>query len=170
MSSSAVSLVADSAALPKGRYPFAVYGWTTLGVRDSHEVKVLTTSEGADDAVARLLLDATAGESHLLDVETGDLDGRHYDAWVEARAVQIERTGVHVDAQLASLGLSHRARTKQLEDQIVAAGHENIRRMRESELKSAEADFDRRNAELSRAAERCDVTSTLLCRGVLEVV
>jgi len=170
LASSTVPLVVSSAALPKGRYPFAVYGWTTLGVRDSHQVKVLTTADGAGDEVARLLLTGTVGTSHLTDAEKEDLADRHYDAWVEARAVQIERTGMHVDAQLASLGLTHRARTKQLEDQIIAAGHNNIRRMRESELKSAEADFDRRKAELSRAAGRCDVTSTLLCRGVLEVV
>ena len=170
LASSVVSLVTNSAALPKGRHPFVVYGWTTLGVRDSHEVKVLTTVAGADDEVARLLIEATTGESSLTDEEIEHLDARHYEAWVEARAVQIERTGVHVDAQLASLGLTHRARTKQLEDQILAAGHENIRRMRESELKASEADFDRRKAELSSAAKRCDVTSALLCRGVLEVI
>jgi superfamily II DNA or RNA helicase len=170
LASSAVALVASGSALPKGRLPFAVYGWTTLGVRDSHEVKVLTTVAGADDEVAQSLLEATAGESYLNDAEIEALDTRHYEAWVEARTIQIERTGVHVDAQLASLGLTHRARIKQLEDQIVAAGHENIRRMRESELRSAEADFERRTAELSSAVERCDVTSILLCRGVLEVI
>lgn len=170
LANSTVSLAATSPALTKGRYPFAVYGWTTLGVRDSHEVKVLTTVAGADDEVAHLLLDATAGESYLSDAEIEDLDARHYEAWVEARTIQIERTVVYVDAQLASLGLTHRGRTKQLEDQIVAASHENIRRMRESELKSAETDFEGRTAELSSAAERCDVTSTLLCRGILDVI
>lgn len=169
LTGSAVSLQTDSASLPKGRYPFAVYGWTTLGVRDSHTIKVLTTAGDAEE-VGRLLLESTAGLSHLTDAEAENLDARHYEAWADARTVQIERTRVHVAAQLASLGLTHRARIRQLEDQIIAAGHDNIRRMRESELKSAEADFERRTAELTRAAQRCDVTSTLLCRGVLEVI
>lgn len=166
----AISLSGRSASLSAGRYPFAVYSWTTLGVRDTHEVKVITTVDGANDEVARLLLEAIAGESNVTEVEMENLDANHYEAWVEARTVQIERTKLHVEAQLASLELTHRARKIQVEEQIVAAGHENIRRMRESELKSAEADFDRRRAELSRAGERCDVTSNLLCRGVLEVI
>ena len=165
-----ISLVASSDSLPSGRYPFAVYSWTTLGVRDTHELRVITTVHEAEKEVACLLLKATSGESVLAAVESEDLNARHYEAWAEARSVQIERARVYVDAQLASLGLTHRARTKQLEDQIVTAGHEKIRRMRESELKAAEAYFDRRSAELSAAAERCDVTSTLLCRGVLEVI
>ena len=155
--------------LPAGRYPFAVYGWATLGVRDSHDVKVLTTVDGVDDAVGRLLLSATAGGGVLSDAESAELDVRHYDAWVEARAAQIERTRAHVEAQRASLGLTHAARCKQLEDQVVGASHDKIRRMKESELAAAEADFERRSAELAAAAARCDVTTTLLCRGVLEV-
>lgn len=169
VSGAAVSLVVADGSLPAGRYPFAVHGWTTLGVRDSHEIKVLTTVDGADELVARLLLEARGGDKALTQDEIEALEARHHEAWVDARAVQIERTRAHVDAQLASLGLTHRARTKQLEDQIIAAGHENIRRMRESELKAASADFERRTADLSSASARCDVTSSLLCRGVLEV-
>jgi ATP-dependent helicase HepA len=164
-----VSLAIISASLPPGRYPFAVYGWTTLGVRDSHEIQVLSNVGGVSDTVARLLLEATQGDKSLTEAEIEALDARHHDAWADARALQIERTRCHVDAQLVSLGLTHRARMKQLEDQILAAGHENIRRMRESELKAASADFERRTAELSGAAERCDVASSLLCRGLLNV-
>lgn len=165
-----VSLTATSNNLPNGRYPFAAYRWTTLGVRDSHEIKVLTTVDDAADAVSRALLDALPGRSELTDEEAEELDTCHHAAWAEARAEQTERNIVHIDAQLASLGLSHRARTQQLTDQIVGAGHDNIRRMRESELRAAEADFERRSADLSEASARCDVTSSLLCRGVLEVI
>jgi hypothetical protein len=163
------SVTAASAELPSGRYPFAVYGWTTLGIRDEFEIRVLTPKPTQDDAVARALLTADTGSATASDADVPVLEAAHYDAWVSARAEHIEQTRVYVAAQLASLKLSHRARVAQLEDQIAAATHPNIVRMHEGTLRSAEDDYSSRTKELDLAAERCDVTTVLLCTGVLEV-
>jgi ATP-dependent helicase HepA len=56
-----------------------------------------------------------------------------------------------------------------LEDQIASASHENIRRMRESELRSVEDDFSARSQMLGATIARSDVTTTLLCSGFVEV-
>jgi ATP-dependent helicase HepA len=167
---SVVALVTrSSAALRPGRYPFAVFSWTTLGLRDSHDIRVVTSVPEQDEEVERLLLTAEQGGARITDDESDALAARHYDAWVDARTEHVERARVHVAARLASLELSHRARIAQLEDQLASAAHENIRRMRESELRSAEDDFARRATELANAASRCDITTTELCRGILEV-
>ena len=163
------SLVASTSAVPAGRYPFAAYGWRELGIRDNFDIRVLTPSDEADRAVQSLLMDANDGTATLAEQDAETLEGRRYTAWANSKAVHDERTQVHIDAQLASLRQSNAALLAQLEDQFASATHESIRRMRESQLLSAEADFDRRVSELEAARNRSDVTPSLLCRGVLEV-
>ena len=60
---------------------------------------------------------------------------------------------------------THHARVELLEDQIAIASHDNIRRMRESELRSVEDDFATRASGSRRPSQRSDVTTTLLCSG-----
>ena len=164
-----VSLRAVSVELPPGRYPFNVYAWTTLGIRDEFELRVLTPEPALDDAVARALLTADTGAVVAVEEDAPTLETAHYDAWVSDRAEHLEQTRVYVAAQLASLELSHRARVAQLEDQIATATHPNIARMHEGTLRSAVDDYSNRTKELELAVNRCDVTTALLCSGVLEV-
>ena len=166
---SSVSLRASTTELAPGRHPFAVYGWKELGVRDNYEIRVLGADPTADSALNALLLSAVDGASAPTETEDAALEERRYAAWADARESHVQRTQVHVDAQLASLRLSHAARTAQLEDQLIGAGHESIRRMRESQLQSADMDFQRRRLELEQGRSRSDVTVALLCSGVLEV-
>jgi superfamily II DNA or RNA helicase len=164
-----VSLVVSSTELPAGRYPFAVFAWTTFGVRDDYDIKVATNSAASDDTIGQLLLSAEQGTVSLTPAEAESLDAAHYAQWAQTKGEHIQRTEAHVAAQLASLKLSHAARVAQLQDQLAEATHPNIARMREGQLRSAEEDFARRSAELRQAAKRCGVTTDLLCRGVLEV-
>lgn len=166
---SEVSLTVEADEMPPGRYPFAVYGWTTLGLRDGFEIRVVTPSPDHDEPVSRLLQAAGAGSATLRPAETEQLYTRHYDLWADERGLHLERTRAHVAAQRGSLQLTHTARIAQLEDQLAGASHESIRRMRESQLRSAEADFQRRSQDLRQATDRCDITSVKLCQGVLEV-
>jgi ATP-dependent helicase HepA len=165
-----VPLRVASDEVPSGRYPFAVFGWRTLGLKDNYELAVVATESKLGGTVGGLLLRAEDGDSALTDAEADAIEVRHYEKWLEARAQHIEETTVHIAAQLASLELSHRARVAQLEDQLAEASHPNIVRMRESELRSVEEDFARRRTDLQRAESRCDITTSRICRGVLEVV
>jgi len=99
-----------------------------------------------------------------------ELDERHYLEWTDARASHIDRARSHVESQLASLTTTHHARVELLEDQIATASHDNIRRMRESELRSVEDDYSTRSKQLQATIARTDVTTTLLCAGIVEVV
>lgn len=167
---STVAVTAPADELAPGRYPFAVFGWQTLGVRDDFRVQVLTTDREQEHAVERALLAADPGDATLTSAELDLLDAQHYDRWATARAEHIEHTNAHVEAQLASLQLSRNSRLAQLEDQLAAASHPNILRMREGELRAVEYDFDQRSEQLRRAVERSDITTTMLYRGVLEVL
>jgi SNF2 family DNA or RNA helicase len=164
-----VALRVRSTDLPRGRHPFAVHSWSFLGARDFHEVRILTHEGTSADVIERLLMEAEAGEARLSEDASDHLDELHYDMWAELRSTHIERTRTFIAAQLASIRLSHHGRVAQLEDQMAEASHPNIRRMRESELRISNDEFQRRCNELESAIERCDVTSTKIFSGVLEV-
>lgn len=167
---STFSLVVETQALPAGVHPVSIHGWTYLGPREDFEV-VITTDHELDAArAAEILLQAIdAGQPPQVDAAT-ELEDRQYTEWANARSAHVERTRAHADSQAASLRATHGARLELLEDQLARATDERIRRMRESELASAEADFERRTRQLTMSVDRSELTSELLCSGTIEVV
>lgn len=165
---STVSLRVNSTSVPEGTYPLAVHSWTYLGVRDDFEVVVTSTTAGLADELESTLAEAVDSSAAFEPAEL--LDDQHYLAWSDARATHVDRTRIHVESQLASLSTTHQARVQLLEDQVLSATHDNIRRMRESELRSLEEDFDARRRRLEESIQRSDITTSLLCTGTVEVV
>lgn len=168
-SESTVSLRVNSTTVPEGTYPITVHSWTYLGARDDFEVVVTTSASGLADELARTLADAV--DSVAAPEQPSELlDDQHYSEWSDARGTHLDRTRVHVESQLASLSTTHQARMQLLEDQVLSATHENIRRMRESELRALEEDFESRRKRLESSIQRSDITTSLLCAGTVEVV
>ncbi|MCA0329713.1 MAG: helicase, partial [Actinobacteria bacterium] len=165
------SLLARSDALEPGRYPFAIFGWTHLGLRDDFSIRVFSAADPVDEVVTSLLgqatdfnATATMGES-----DRDSIDRRHYAAWADARAEHVLATQVSLDARLASLRTTHTARTSLITEQLAGANEDRIRRMREGQLRNADIDFQRREAALLQAVSRADLLAEPLCYGVLEV-
>ncbi len=169
-SDSTVSLRVVSGNVPAGVYGISIHAWTYLGARDDFEVIVTADTAELSDALASLLVTADDSTAQPESNTASELDDRHYIAWTDARALHIDRTRSHVESQLASLRATHHARIQLLEDQIATASHENIRRMRESELRNVDDDFGARSKKLELTIERSDVTTSLLCSGIVEVV
>ena len=167
---STFSLRVVSKGVAPGLYPISIHAWTYLGARDDFEIVVTSNNEALSAEMAGLLVAAEDSANPSEPTAAGDLDDLHYAAWTDARSAHIDRARVHVERQLASLKTTHHARVELLEEQVATAPHENIRRMRESELRSVEADFVARSQRLESAIARSDVTTTLLCSGVVEVV
>lgn len=165
-----VALRIASKAVSPGLYPVSIHAWTYLGARDDFEVVVTAADDALSAEVANLLVAATDATASAEVNAAADLNERHYLTWTEERAAHIDRARSHVERQLASLHITHHARVELLEDQIASASHENIRRMRESELRSVEDDFSSRSQKLGANIARSDVTTTLLCSGFVEVV
>lgn len=165
-----VALRVQSNLVPSGLYPVSIHSWSYLGVRDDFEVILTTDDDSVSDEIGNLLVVASDSSAPAESRSSAELDERHYASWTDARAAHIDRTRGHVESQLASLNATHHARLQILEDQIATASHENIRRMRESELRSVEDDFGTRSKHLESNIQRSDVTTSLLCSGVVEVV
>jgi ATP-dependent helicase HepA len=118
------------------------------------------------------LLQSAADKDHgepLTHVEVESLDGLHHSKWIEAQANHIAENRQLVEHRIQSLSVSHRARCKAIEDQIVRATNEKIRLMKQSELARAEADFTRRMEQLQRAANSGDIHVTAVLYGTINV-
>lgn len=165
-----VALQVHSANIPAGIYPLAVHSWTYLGARDDFELVVTTSDPALSEEIGHLLVEAADSSTPAKTDDAADVEERHYQAWTDSRATHMGRTRIHVESQLASLTTTYHARVQLLKDQIGSASHENIRRMRESELRSLEDDFDTRSKKLEMSIQRSDVTTTLLCSGIMEVI
>ena len=167
---STIALRVTSESVPAGIYPIAIHAWTYLGARDDFEVVVTTLDPALNDRLGQLLVEASDARGADGPQPDAQIDDRHYEKWASSRATHIDRTRAHVETQLSSLSTTHHARVQLLEDQISKASHDNIRRMRESELRSLEDDFDTRTNRLTESIQRSDITATLLCSGIVEVV
>ncbi|MDR7086836.1 ERCC4-related helicase [Aeromicrobium panaciterrae] len=167
---STFSMVVESNDLPAGVHPVSIHGWTYLGSREDFEL-VLTTATNLDpEQSTKMLLNGSDAAVPGQQDATPELDELHYIRWSDARGAHVERTRVHIESQSASLRTTHGARVQLIEDQLSKANDDRIRRMRESELATVEADFDARSHRLAQDVERSELTSELLCRGLIEVI
>ena len=98
-----------------------------------------------------------------------ELEAQHYRLWSAARAEHQQRTQELAAYRRESLTTSHKARIGLLDEQLEQANDKKIRRMRQSQIDSAEADYARRIEELDRAMERADVVHEPVAYGVLIV-
>lgn len=159
--------------VPGGKYLFAIYQWQFHGIREDLILCPVADSEQVTANLGKLLEkagdDPTENEN-LPDPSAWDkLDAHHYKLWSKAREQHQHQTRKLAQYRRESLGTSHRARISLLEEQLGQAGDDKIRRMRQSQIDTAEADYARRIQDLEIAKERADVTAKPVAYGVLIV-
>ena len=108
-------------------------------------------------------------ESPLSAAEEEQLEAAHYKMWSEAKAHHAEEVYTISNARIASLETTHSARIALLEDQRDMAGDERIRRMRYSQITTAQQDYQRRLLELQEAGKRGDIVAEPVVFGVVLV-
>ena len=166
-----VRLVASSEAVPPGKYPFALYQWRKVGVRSDDTLLAVASDPKLDGAVMSLL-EKSADEpavTELDETSIDQLDKRHHSEWRSARANHMAENRELVQHRRQSLSTSHRARCKLLEDQIVNATNDKIRRMKEGELARANYDYESRVVELEKLAQSADIHATLIVCGIFRI-
>jgi hypothetical protein len=98
-----------------------------------------------------------------------ELDEQHYALWAEAKKQHKDKTRQLATYRLASFETGHRARLALLNDQLLKTTDDRIRRMRQSQIASAESDFARRRAEIERSITEADITAQPIAFGVMRV-
>jgi superfamily II DNA or RNA helicase len=167
----AYAVLACSSAVLAGTHVFAVYRWVKDGVRPDESLVVVANDLQVEEALFTLLQAARDGVSAPLPTATecDALDARHHLKWSEARTKHISANRLLVEHRVQSLTVSHRARGSAIKDQIARATDEKIRAMKESELARADADFERRMADLRRAADSGDIRATPVLFGTITI-
>jgi ATP-dependent helicase HepA len=167
------ALKVTSGKVPAGRYEFAIYQWQFLGIREDQVLRPVSSSELVTAHLDGLLEKAETVEPiegrNVSSVAWDDLEALHYEMWSEARARHQNRTRRFAEYRRESLTTSHRARMSLLEEQLKQASDERIRRMRQSQIAAAEADYARHLQELEIAMERADIVAQAVAYGVLTV-
>ncbi len=167
------TLKVEDQSIPGGEYLFAIYQWQFHGIREDLVLCPVANSELLTSHLSELLEKAkenSISEDPLPKSSAWDeLDTHHYNLWSEAREKHQLRTREQAQYRRESLTTSHRARIALLKDQFDQASDEKIRRMRQSQIDSAEADYARRIQELDIAMERADITAGPVAYGILYV-
>ncbi len=168
------TLKVQSNLIPIGSYEFAIYQWRFHGIREDLILQPISSAEGITAQLSRLLEkaeDFTPSDPIAIDSRIWDeLDAQHYKLWLEARKKHQQHTKELAEYRRESLSSSHRARIAQLGEQCRQADDEKIKKMRESQIATAEADYARHIQDLDISMERADIIAEPVAYGIIEVV
>ena len=159
---------------PAGVYRFAVYLWLLRGVKEDVKWQPVCSEPSLNEAFLDLLQRSEYREMPASEFppssEFEGLDGEHHRLWTAALETHRELTSQLVGHRRESLKTSHKARVGLLKDQLAGASEGKIRRMRQSQIDSAENDYQRHMAELQQAETSADIISKTVAFGVMEIV
>ena len=166
-----IKLKAQTENVPRGDYEFAIYQWHFRGIRDDLEFKFIAQDEVLIPHLDQLILEAVDHNSaNAINPSTWDaLDKRHYQLWTNALERHRQETRELVESRRESLSTNYNDRITILKDQRLRVDDPNIRRMRESQIANAQADYERRIQELDAAITKADITAEPVAYGILEV-
>lgn len=155
--------------IQRGTYPFAIYKWQKYGIRDEVVFQPVCGEALLSEKFFELLRNALpVSEANLPAQDVFDgLDGQHHLLWSKARAEHQAHNYLLVQYRRESLQTSHKARMNILQEQLQGATNDNIRRMRQSQIKNAETDFERRMKEIAEAEAKADIISEPVAFGVM---
>ena len=165
------SVSATSSTVTPGRYPFAIYRWKILGVKESFAFQPVCESEQHSRALLELLENAVTAEdaTPMTAAEEDRLEAIHYRIWMSSRSEHIETVTRSAEIRLTSLKSSHQARVALLEEQCDQATDARIRRMKLGQIEAANRDYERRRSELEVVAGQAELVAEAAVLGVLYV-
>ena len=159
--------------VPVGRYEFIIYHWKYKGIRDDQTFKVIINIGLSEKEILLLFeyaFDTPANSIPDLEEDKFEsLETTHYSLWNEKREEHKSYTRKIAEYRKESLEMSHKARINLLEEQLNSASEEKIRKMRNSQISSANHDFKRHIEDLNHAINQADLMAEPLIKGVLEV-
>lgn len=166
------NLAAKRDDLPPGRHPYAIYRWRKIGLKDDFTFQAVAANPAISAQMLELLETAVPvvlPGGDIAEAEERILESHHYRLWIDLRAAHIEQVTQTTEARLASLDTTHAARLALLEEQRDAATDARIRRMKESQIQTAQRDYARRANEVRVAPGQADVIAEAVAFGVLVV-
>ena len=169
-----VSFVSVDDEVEPGDYCFAIYEWVFSGVNENLIFRPVSTSSQVALKLPKLIEFATpnSDDHGISDLkgELENLDIQHYTLWSLARKNHIDENKKIAAYKKESLETSHRSRLTILEEKLEVAKNEKIQRMRQSQIKTAQIDYEYRLSELLTAEKTAELNFQPIAYGVVKVV
>lgn len=157
--------------VPSGRYIFSIYKWHKLGLKEDFVLQPVCSDPEVLSDLLTLLEKAfpCIATIPISEAEEAELEKVHYQAWSVARTQHVHEVVNLVKSRIGSLKVSHYARLNLLKGQRDEATDSRIWRMRDSQIESADRDFENRMNQLKKAQEKGDILAEAVAFGVLVV-
>jgi hypothetical protein len=156
-----------------GIYPFTIYQWQKRGIREDMIFQLVSTEPALMSQFMRLIEAAEPRpETHTSLPERSvfdALESTHAQLWSHARDEHREETQRLASYRLESLNRSYQAQQNVLHERLAQVNDERIQRLYRSQLANAEADFQRRVAEINDAVSKADILTQRVAFGVLVI-
>lgn len=160
-----------SQVIPAGEYVFSVFAWKYIGFNTYTRIITVCENNYVANELPYILEDAVSMDSKTEGkYDWSTLEDMHVQKWLAEREMHKRDTKTTITFKLESLANTHRNRIRTLEQQVRDALDENIRRMRQSELETAQENYARKVTSIKETAERAEIYTTLLVNGVITVV
>jgi ATP-dependent helicase HepA len=156
--------------VPEGVYPFRVYEWKHVGVREDSRIIAVCSNQELESQLLEVLPEARWEPSSNAKAGLSELENLHYQRWVQARGDHHEGVSRRVALSKQSLAASHDATVSHLADQFETATNEKIKRMRKSQIANRQIDHQSRMRELDESSERADIHTRCLAEGRIRIV
>ncbi len=159
--------------IPEGLYPFALYRWQLFGIRNDLLMYPVCELEQLREKLPEFLEHGRtlniAGRGFPSKEVFEKLDAKHYQLWRKKQQEHRDQSTRTVEFKKESLTTSYEAQLTVLNEQLVQANNEKIKRMRQSQLDSAKAEYATHMANLEAAINQVDITAMVVAWGVVQV-
>lgn len=160
-----------SSVIPEGEYTFSIYAWKYVGFTTYTKLVTVCENETVAKELPYILEEASdTGAKSEREYDWSALDEQHVQMWLSEREAHKRDVKNTTAFKLESLANTHRNRIRSLEQQVRDAVDDNIRRMKQSELETAQEDYSHRVDAINKIADQSDVYTTLLINGTITII
>ena len=157
--------------IPAGEYIFSVFAWKYVGFNTYTRLITVCKNETVANELSFILEEAVnINEEAKGSYDWSPLEDIHVQKWLAERDKHKQDVNTTVTFKLESLANTHRNRIRSLEQQVRDAFDENIKRMRQSELETAQEQYERKVSAIKEAADHAEIYTTLLVNGVISIL
>lgn len=158
--------------LPTGSYHFSVYAWSYIGLNPHFKLVVVCDDDVMASELPDILQEAQSG-APAIKMEPSDwdvLEKKQVDLWQQEKNSEIKEAQATSAFKIESLTNNYNNRKRSLEQKILDTESDSIRRMYNSELKSAQEKYFEKVGEIKEQVAKTDIHTTLIANGILEIV
>lgn len=156
---------------PEGAYPFAIYGWSYVGLNPMFRVVPVCKNELIEKELTDILQEAETSPTHgQVDKSMwADLEGKHIELWRRERETYIAGIQSTANYKLESISSNYRNQRRTLEQMIGDSTKDASRRMNQGKLDSATERYQAKVSEINERASRADIHTALIVNGIIEI-